>query len=355
MDVTTLRRQMDKYRRINIVVGETDCTERRLNFHAGENVSIEAEQDDETGEIDITFSSTDKDEAPMTRLRVNSGETSITQPQVNVIPGDNVSVEAAEDEENEEIDLTITAAMQVRPDGGESTLSGPAINVLAGDNMAVSAEVNEETDEVDLTLDAAMQVRPDGGESTLSGPAINVLAGSNIVVEAEINAETDEIDLTISAELEGGGNAIVQVQRTTITAMDDSTTPIPVDDSIPQITEGEELITVTITPTSATNLLHVSFDGFFCSTCPQGYAIALFRDAVADALKGLPFGSLLASSLMPSSFDYWMVAGTTDPITFRIRYGPAAGPNTAYALSNFGVAVFPGAVTANLSVEEVTV
>ncbi len=59
---------------------------------------------------------------------------------------------------------------------------------------------------------------------------------------------------------------------------------IPYDDTIPQITEGLEIMTVTITPTNATNRLRLEFNGSFGISSAGSVSVALFQDATAGAL-----------------------------------------------------------------------
>ncbi len=103
---------------------------------------------------------------------------------------------------------------------------------------------------------------------------------------------------------------------------------IPYDDSIPQKTEGKEWGTVTHTPGAATNKLIVDVVLNSSTTADNKSSMALFRDDVANALaasiKHEYFG--YASPLV---LKYYMVAGTTDAIVFKVRCGPmAAGTMT---------------------------
>lgn len=125
----------------------------------------------------------------------------------------------------------------------------------------------------------------------------------------------------------GGGGVIVQVvEATPYTTAGSTATAIPLDSTIPQNTEGAELTTVTITPTSASNRLRIEcnlpfVDGsggiFMCA--------ALFQDSTANALA-LGVATLNAANYAHNiNFVHEMAAGTTSATTFKLRAGPSSG------------------------------
>jgi hypothetical protein len=119
---------------------------------------------------------------------------------------------------------------------------------------------------------------------------------------------------------------IVQVVYASSGALITVTGTIPDDDTIPQKTEGTEVITCAITPTNASNILEITFttSGF----CHADYinTIALFQDATANAVAAISFGSSSSYGGVPGQSNngillYQMVAGTTSSTTFKIRMG----------------------------------
>jgi hypothetical protein len=157
----------------------------------------------------------------------------------------------------------------------------------------------------------------------------------------------DEIDTTSL-------NPIVQLQSTFDGTAASGTTTIPNDNTIPQNTEGDEYITVSITPTSATNKLiisaklHLTHSG----TSSEVFA-ALFQDSTANALAST-WAPKDASAGAPCVVDltYIMTAGTASATTFKIRAG-AAVAGTTYFNSFSGTAKFNGTLASYISVIEV--
>lgn len=123
--------------------------------------------------------------------------------------------------------------------------------------------------------------------------------------------------------------AEIQCPRTDTGAVATGTTVLPSDDTIPQITEGDEYITRAITPTSAANLLCVEATVHLSHSAAAAYmAAALFRDAGANAIAaaseyivGAPTQILINSP---------QLAGSTSATTFRTRAGSGGAGTTTF-------------------------
>lgn len=118
----------------------------------------------------------------------------------------------------------------------------------------------------------------------------------------------------------------VQTALTVDSAYATTSAILPQDDTIPQITEGAQFMSVGITPTSAINHLHLraqaSFGGASVSI-NAGHA--LFQGAVADALC-YALGGVVVGSVANMGSDiviaHFMRAGTVFATTFSYRAGP---------------------------------
>ena len=120
---------------------------------------------------------------------------------------------------------------------------------------------------------------------------------------------------------------VVQVvQDETVTAAT-GTTAIPYDDTIPQKTEGDEYLTRTITPAVATNILKIDVQIPISASAAGTLAVALFKDAVDNALNAIAKYVANDSITVPQFLflTHIMAAGTTSQITFKIRAGSSTG------------------------------
>lgn len=128
-----------------------------------------------------------------------------------------------------------------------------------------------------------------------------------------------------------GSGATVKVVNTQTGAVATGTTTIPMDDTIPQITEGTEFMTLAITPTSTTNKLKIDvvFNGA-TATASIWNIVALFQDATANALAAVPRYVTTASGWTPITLTHYMTAGTVSSTTFRVRCGGSSASTVTF-------------------------
>ena len=151
-----------------------------------------------------------------------------------------------------------------------------------------------------------------------------------------------------------GSGAVVQTVSFQTGAVATGTTVIPFDDTIPQITEGNEYMTCSITPKSATSklIIDVTWFGSTGSAAETGMAAALFQDSTANALAmGWTFFGSVAKTVSVK-FNHTMISGTTSPTTFRVRAGAAVSGTTTFNGSG-GVRFFGGALASSIVIQEV--
>lgn len=139
--------------------------------------------------------------------------------------------------------------------------------------------------------------------------------------------------------------SIVQQVDSLSTAGATGSTVIPADDTIPQNTEGNEYMTLAITPTSATNKLII--EAVWTGTNATNGAlicVALFQDTTANALACSWSSSTTGGHIENIKVYHSMTAGTTSSTTFKIRAGGNAGTGTT-TFNGSGGGRFGGAIT----------
>lgn len=148
---------------------------------------------------------------------------------------------------------------------------------------------------------------------------------------------------------------IVQIQSSNTTAVVTCNTVLPYDDTIPQNTEGTEVLTVTITPKSATNKLIIEFNSSGAiSTAGLVAGIALFQDSTAGALAaGVGHYSSTSVTIGRLALRHEMAAGTTSATTFKIRIGPHVAGSVYPNGVSAGTRAFGGVSSTFLTVTEV--
>jgi len=190
------------------------------------------------------------------------------------------------------------------------------------------------------------------GNGTISGATS--LAGSvSIAGTANVSQGLTTASRGIdNASLPAG--AVLQIVNFQTGAVATGTTQIPRDDTIPQNTEGDEYMSLSITPKSATSKLKIdvvceatcSIVGSFTMT------IALFQDSTANALA-TQFQAI-ASQSYPTlfTFSHFMTSGTTSSTTFKVRAGSNAAGTTTF--NGFGGArYYGGTIASSITITEI--
>ena len=154
------------------------------------------------------------------------------------------------------------------------------------------------------------------GQVAVVVPAV---AGSNTIT---IPAETGTLRSTVST------GTVLQVVRYQTGAVATGATAIPQDDTIPQITEGNEYMTLAITPKSTTSLLLVEVVAIVSPSGADWETVALFQDATANALAATITYFAGANEAAPLDLIYSATSGSLTARTFRVRAGGATSTTT---------------------------
>lgn len=144
----------------------------------------------------------------------------------------------------------------------------------------------------------------------------------------------------------------VQEQVSLDGAVATGTTVLPNDDTVPQNTEGNQFQSVTITPTSAANVLDISAQLCLANsgTTPTITA-ALFQDSTANALAAAAQKTSAGYNLV-LSLRYRMLAGTSSATTLKTRAGGSAAGTTTFN-GSAGAREYGGVANSALVVAEI--
>ena len=143
-----------------------------------------------------------------------------------------------------------------------------------------------------------------------------------------------------------GGGKVAQIVTEVHTTYSTGSTNIPADDTIPTSSEGSEIITKAIIPTSATNRLLFIFEGNLQNSSTQNIAFTLFQDSGSAAIAMGWSMCHMGNHQNHLGFTHDMVAGTTSSTTFKIRMGTSSG-SPAYRTNGSSSARRFGGISAN--------
>lgn len=147
-------------------------------------------------------------------------------------------------------------------------------------------------------------------------------------------------------------SALLQSLTTATSSAQTLSVSIPGDNTIPQNTEGTEVLTLAITPFYSTSTLEIIFTGVVTRDTNGAtfLTIALFQDSTADALAANAC-YLSTNESNTAELRYKMTAGNTNSTTFKIRIGPNA--NSAYLnADNAGNRLMGGVSATRLTINE---
>jgi hypothetical protein len=148
--------------------------------------------------------------------------------------------------------------------------------------------------------------------------------------------------------------SIIQTQYAELTTRTSASTNIPFDDTIPQNTEGNELLTVSITPSSSSNTILVTAHVPVCAVSTDNFiTAALFVDSEAGAIAAAAHEmDTLHMNVAPLTVSVLHGPATTSAVTYKLRVGPSTG--TLYVLGTGSTTRrFGGAARVTLTAQEI--
>lgn len=130
------------------------------------------------------------------------------------------------------------------------------------------------------------------------------------------------------------------------------TTTIPVDNTVPQNTEGDQYMSLAITPKSATNSLVIQVKAVVSTHIVNGAVGALFQDSTAGALAATMTRIPAIDADGELHIVHQMMAGTTSSTTFKFRAGPQSADTLTFNGSGSGQ-LFGGITLSSIVIWEV--
>ncbi len=236
---------------------------------------------------------------------------------------------------NPEIQSRVNANILTTPEISELTIATGEITAT-GSNHTIDTEGDAASDDLD-TINGGV----DGMRLSIScanaSRAIVVKNGTGNIINlggditlANVNQKVElEYSGALSAWLVLNINKIVQIVNTQTSAASSSANTIPHDNTIPQNTEGAEVMTLAFTPKSSSNNLMIEVSVNVGNTSATQITTALFQDSTANALAAsVQDGDSATTASYTGTIKYFMTAGTTSSTTFKVRVGGAAGTTT---------------------------
>lgn len=212
---------------------------------------------------------------------------------------------------------------------------------LPQDSISVTTITNRS-----LSTSAISTVTLNAASASITAIGITSLSSLN-----SISASVGEFTIVTI----GGHGTLVQVARATSATYETCSTDLPCDNSVPQNTEGDEILTVAITPVNASSTLYIRAVLHVGATTAGEVGAGLFVDSTAAALNAASMRVNSAAGLGGVLvIDHSVSAGSTASRTYKVRLGPdAGGPASAFLNGDNTSRKFGGVLSSSLAVTEV--
>lgn len=187
------------------------------------------------------------------------------------------------------------------------------------------------------------------GQTTLTDKALLVGAGTSVVgfLTPSSSSMVPTSDGTTFAM---AYPKVLQTSYTTVATTSNIATIIPADDTIPQNTEGTQLITATITPISASSKIRIRGVVFGSVNTGAYLCAALFKDSNASASYAT---WQYTNSITTMPFEFQESSGSTSARTYKIRIGTDNGTTIRVNGDTVGNRLGGGVANCYLIIDEV--
>ena len=151
------------------------------------------------------------------------------------------------------------------------------------------------------------------------------------------------------------GGKIAQVVQAQTASVVSTTSGITHDTSIPQISEGAEVLTCAITPTNASSTLYIFVDLMVGQAGGNvGTIMGLFKDSTADAIEAKIVNTGQVNNVQADAkFIHKISAGSTSEQTFKVRIGAAGSGTTSINSYNASDTTLGGVMKSSIVIMEV--
>lgn len=196
------------------------------------------------------------------------------------------------------------------------------------------------------------------GTGSLDDGAVTLAKQANIAtarVMGRVTASSGIQEELTGAQFRDGVQAVGSVvDRTSVSTATyiGTTTTIPMDNTVPQNTEGVEILSVSHTMKSTTNRLYAEFQAWGGTTSP-GYVIAALFNGGSNAIGVGVVTVGTAGHVLPVCFDIDFVPGTTSPVTYSIRVGYGGSAAALWLNGDSAGAKFGGIAKSTLVLTEI--
>jgi hypothetical protein len=208
---------------------------------------------------------------------------------------------------------------------------------LAQDSLSVTTITNRS-----LSTSAISTVTLNAGSISVTNQVFTTLNATSV------SASVGEFTL-LSA---GGRPAVLFLGRSTNSAYATLGTIMPNDNSIPQSGEGDEVLSLTVTPTNAASILNIDVQLHIGGGLGDQVGAALFVDATAGAIAAAAINNGNTAQIGTLRFNHLVSASNTTQRVYHVRAGSEAAAD-AFLNGDATARVYGGVLVSSIVVTEI--
>lgn len=200
-------------------------------------------------------------------------------------------------------------------------------------------------------LDANVTAAKLASDSVVTAKILDANVTTAKLADAAVTSAKIEPTLLATFTAMPTGSVINSVDATPYTANSNLSSLIPFDNTKPQISEGTQILTASITPGSTTNKIRARFKGWGTTGTNGDVLIAAMFNGGTDAVQVAAHQFATGNYLSPLAMEWTYTPGTISAQTITVRVGSAV--STARMNGSSGAAYFGGAASCTLVLEEI--
>lgn len=149
------------------------------------------------------------------------------------------------------------------------------------------------------------------------------------------------------------GSVVMPPQVTQVSAVSTGTTLIPNDNTIPQITEGDQILTLTAQFSHRDSAALIEVNASFANDTGGGAtSLALFQDGAANAIAAQQYRVPALNVMIGAALIHYIPRiGKAGPVVFTVRLGHSVASTTTFNGAS-GVGLFGGVLPSMIRVTE---
>ncbi len=192
-----------------------------------------------------------------------------------------------------------------------------------------------------------------GGGTGAASLSSGVIQSNGSILSSLGIGSTNQVIQNVAGTVGWAFTNILQMVSTSTTAIvDTASSVIPDDDTIPQNTEGTQILTLAITPKSASSNLLILFATGGTPTGSDAAIAALFVDSTANALAAQYISASASAEAYSGTLEYFVASASTTSRTYKIRIGCSSSATSFKVNGNGSGRVFGGVASTMLIIIE---